>query len=208
MLIVAVHRAGEGDFDGSAAVAERCCGLLAGDANIDAHFERAPELHGSAWPFARARTELCYAERLRRAGQRVDARVQLRAALETFERLGARPWAERAASELRATGERIARRAPTAAEQLTPQELQIALTVARGATNREAGAALLLSPKTIEAHLGRVYRSSACARAPNSRTRCATRSLPLERNPMRAGSGQPSRSPAARRPRSIRGDLP
>ena len=30
--------------------------------------------------------------------------------------------------------------------------------VASGATNREAGARLFLSPKTIEAHLGRIYR--------------------------------------------------
>lgn len=52
----------------------------------------------------------------------------------------------------------LRRRDPSAAERLTPQELQIALVVARGATNREAGAALFLSPKTIEAHLGRVYR--------------------------------------------------
>jgi len=34
----------------------------------------------------------------------------------------------------------------------------VALVVARGATNREAGAQLFLSPKTIETHLGRVYR--------------------------------------------------
>jgi DNA-binding CsgD family transcriptional regulator len=47
---------------------------------------------------------------------------------------------------------------PSAAGQLTPQELQVALVVGQGATNREAGAALFLSPKTIEAHLGRIYR--------------------------------------------------
>jgi DNA-binding CsgD family transcriptional regulator len=132
--------------------------VVAGDDEFDAAFAQALELHGSVWPFARARTELCYGERLGRAGRRVQARVQLRAALETFERLGARPWADRAHGELRTTGERLARRDPTAAEQLTPQELQIALTVARGATNREAGTALFLSPKTIEFHLGRVYR--------------------------------------------------
>ena len=43
-------------------------------------------------------------------------------------------------------------------EELTPQELQIALHVARGMTNREVGAALFLSHKTIEFHLGRIYR--------------------------------------------------
>jgi DNA-binding CsgD family transcriptional regulator len=44
------------------------------------------------------------------------------------------------------------------AEQLTPHELQIALLVAQGMTNREAAAALFLSPKTIEYHLGQIYR--------------------------------------------------
>ena len=157
-LMTAVVHAGDGDFEGCAAVVERCRALVAGEDEFDARFGRALKLHGGGWPFARARTQLCYGERLRRAGRRIDARAQLRTALETFERLGARPWAERASDELRATGERIARRDPTASERLTPQELQIALTVARGATNREAGAALFLSPKTIEFHLGRVYR--------------------------------------------------
>jgi DNA-binding CsgD family transcriptional regulator len=60
--------------------------------------------------------------------------------------------------ELAASGETARRRDPYAAEQLTPQELQVALVVARGATNKEAGARLFLSPKTIETHLGRVYR--------------------------------------------------
>ena len=50
------------------------------------------------------------------------------------------------------------RGSPTAAEQLTPQELQVALEVARGSTNREAAAAQFLSPKTIELHLRDVYR--------------------------------------------------
>ena len=56
------------------------------------------------------------------------------------------------------SGETARRRDPYAAEQLTSQELQVALVVARGATNKEAGADLFLSPKTIETHLGRVYR--------------------------------------------------
>jgi len=41
---------------------------------------------------------------------------------------------------------------------LTSQELQVALIVARGSTNREAAAALFLSPKTVEFHLGNTYR--------------------------------------------------
>ncbi len=117
------------------------CVALADDA-LDHAFETALDAHDhEPSAFERARTELCYGERLRRAGQRRRAREQLRSALETFERLGARPWAERARIELRATGEHLRRRDPTAAERLTPQELQIALLVAEGLTNRDVGAA-------------------------------------------------------------------
>ena len=106
-----------------------------------------------------ARTQLCYGERLRRTRRRVDARVYLRQAIDGFSWAGAERWAERAATELRASGETAVRRPdPSAAEQLTPQELQVAHAVATGATNREVGAQLFLSPKTIEAHLSRIYR--------------------------------------------------
>jgi len=110
---------------------------------------------------AGARTELARGERPRRRKARAEAREPLRAALETFERLGARLWAERARNELRATGVAATgeREAVTpVAELLTPHELQVALTVARGATNREAAAALFVSPKTVEHHLGQIYR--------------------------------------------------
>jgi ATP/maltotriose-dependent transcriptional regulator MalT len=141
------------------AAAGRCRGLLAADDDVEDRFRRALELHTRLpTPFERARTEFCLGERLRRARHRRDARVPLRSALETFERLGATPWSERARAELAASGETARRHDPYAAEQLTPQELQVALVVARGATNKEAGASLFLSPKTIETHLGRVYR--------------------------------------------------
>ena len=137
------------------AAAARCRGLLEED--YEPRFEEALELHARAvMPFERARTELCYGERLRRARRRAEARGQLHAALETFERLGAQPWANRARNELRATGE-TARRDRPASDELTLQELQVALRVAQGATNREAAAALFLSPKTVEAHLSRIY---------------------------------------------------
>jgi DNA-binding NarL/FixJ family response regulator len=64
---------------------------------------------------------------------------------------------ERARRELRATGETAHRRAESGSENLTLQEPQVALKVAAGATNREVAAALFLSPKTIEVHLGRIY---------------------------------------------------
>jgi DNA-binding CsgD family transcriptional regulator len=140
-------------------IAARCGGILAGDREFDGHFRRALELHPPEDDvFARARTQLCFGERLRRAGRRVDARAQLRAALETFERLGAKRWDERARTELRASGERLRRREAHEGEELTPQELQIALQVAEGKSNRDVGASLFLSHKTIEFHLGRIYR--------------------------------------------------
>jgi DNA-binding CsgD family transcriptional regulator len=108
--------------------------------------------------FSRARTQLLFGERLRRAGQRIRAREELRAALTTFERLGAEPWVARARAELRASGETLRRRRADVADELTPQELQIALQAAEGKTNKEIGAALFLSHKTVEFHLGRVYR--------------------------------------------------
>ncbi|HET7855592.1 MAG TPA: AAA family ATPase [Gaiellaceae bacterium] len=141
------------------AAAARCRGLLASDDEFEESFAPAIELHArTPTPFEQARTELCLGERLRRSRRRTDARVPLGAALETFERLGAEPWAERARVELAASGEAARRPHTSASNQLTPQELQVALAVGKGATNREAGAALFLSPRTVETHLGRIYR--------------------------------------------------
>ncbi len=148
----------------------RARGML--DDDFDPWFELAYARHGvGASPFELGRTELCHGERLRRARRVREARERLRAALERFEALGAAPWAARARSELRAAGAAVAP-APTAVSRaLTPQELEVALAVAKGATNREVAAALYVSPKTIEVHLSRVYRKLDV----RSRTELATR---------------------------------
>jgi DNA-binding CsgD family transcriptional regulator len=141
------------------AAAARCHGLLTVDEDFERWFEQALDLHqGLPAPFERARTEQCYGERLRRAGRRTRARTPLRSAHAAFDALGAAPWSERAHAELRATGETVRRRRRSAADHLTPQEIQVALLVAGGATNREAAGALFVTPKTIEFHLGRIYR--------------------------------------------------
>ena len=133
--------------------------LLADEGVLDDGFAEALRLcTDSVSPFERARTELVYGERLRRAGRRLDSREQLRAALDEFERLGASSWAERAREELRASGETARKRDPALVDELTPRELEIALQVADGGTNKEVAARLFLSPKTVELHLGRVYR--------------------------------------------------
>jgi DNA-binding CsgD family transcriptional regulator len=78
--------------------------------------------------------------------------------LSYFDRNGAEPWAEQARAELRASGEVPSGHTNGSLRSLTAQELQVALTVAQGITTREAAAALFLSPKTIEFHLGNTYR--------------------------------------------------
>ncbi len=139
--------------------ATRCRALLVdADAAAEAGFQEALLLHKSASAFERARTELCFGEQLRRRGHRRDSRMHLGAALQGFEASGATPWAERARTELRASGLTLRRRQPTAPEQLTPRELQIARLVAAGKTNRDVAATLFVTPKTVEFHLTRVYR--------------------------------------------------
>jgi DNA-binding CsgD family transcriptional regulator len=142
----------------SPAVALRCEGLLADEDEFEAVFREAIVQHAPHDPFGLARTRLCLGERLRRAGRRRQARDELRVALDAFEVLGADPWVERARTELRASGERIRRRDAAEPEELTPQELQIALQVADGKTNKEVGSALFISHKTVEFHLHRIYR--------------------------------------------------
>jgi DNA-binding CsgD family transcriptional regulator len=139
--------------------AARSRGLVApADAEADRCFERALELHEATLDvFETARTRLAYGERLRREGRRVDARSQLRPALETFEELGASRWGERAAAELAATGESVRRRGADPRSLLTAQELQVSLLLVEGRTTRETAAALFLSPKTVEYHLRKVY---------------------------------------------------
>ena len=107
---------------------------------------------------APALTQLCLGERLRRAKRQNDARAPLRSALETFDRLGAAPWSAQARAGLAAAGERPSSLPDRSLHTLTAQELQVALVVASGATNKEASASLFLSPKTVEFHLGKAYR--------------------------------------------------
>ncbi|GEK23252.1 AAA family ATPase [Cellulomonas xylanilytica] len=142
----------------SLARAARAAGLTCPDADVDVCFPVALAYHQhTPDDFEAARTELAYGSRLRRLKRRVDARPHLRAALAAFERLGAVPWADQAAAELRATGETAQRRTTTGLDHLTPQELQVARMLAAGRTTRETGAALFLSPKTIEYHRRNVY---------------------------------------------------
>ncbi|MCR2793179.1 AAA family ATPase [Microbacterium sp. zg.Y625] len=105
-----------------------------------------------------ARAHLLYGEWLRREGRRREAREELRTAHDMLTDMGAVGFAERAAKELRATGEHPRARNAPPSTALTEHELQIARAVATGATSREVAAMLFLSPRTIEAHLRTIFR--------------------------------------------------
>jgi len=139
--------------------AERALAMTSdGDDEAAAHFDTALTHHASTLDaYEAARTRLAYGAALRRRRQRVAARPHLRAALETFDRLGAEPWARTAAGELDATGETPQRRGAGRTAVLTAQELQIARLLAGGKTTRETAAAMFLSPKTVEYHLRHAY---------------------------------------------------
>ncbi|MGH2456415.1 MAG: LuxR C-terminal-related transcriptional regulator, partial [Candidatus Limnocylindria bacterium] len=140
------------------ATAARCRGLLAA-ARSDLVFavealESALVLHDAgAQPFERARTLLALGGVRRRAKQKRQAREALSDALDAFESLGARLWAEKARHELDQIG---GRRSEGAA--LTATEQQLAGLVARGLSNREVAASLYVTVHTVEGHLTTIYR--------------------------------------------------
>jgi len=121
------------------------------------HLEAIDHLGRSLVVVLHARAQLSYGEWLRRQNRRVDARIQLKAALNAFDTMGARGFAERARRELLATGETVRRRAADARDSLTPQEAQIARLAARGQSNSDIAAQLYLSHRTVEWHLHKVF---------------------------------------------------
>ena len=137
----------------------RARGILADPANAGAHFAAAlADRAGEQWPFERAQLRLDYGEWLRRQRRINEAKPELVLALDTFRRLGAKSWVQRAEAELRASGVAATspQHTPDMLAGLTPQQRQIVRLAAAGLTNREIGDRLLLSPRTVASHL---YRS-------------------------------------------------
>ena len=104
-----------------------------------------------------ARTHLLFGEWLRRENRRTDARHQLHAAYDLFTAIGAEGFAERARSELLASGEKVRKREFETYHQLTPQEEHIVRLARDGRTNSEIAAELFLSTRTVEWHMRKVY---------------------------------------------------
>jgi len=138
----------------------RARGLLADPADAGPYFA-APlaDSAGSTWPFERAQLQLDYGEWLRRQRRINDAKPVLGDALETFRRLGAAPWTQRAEAERRACG--VTAQVPSAAgdalDGLTRQQREVVILAGRGLTNGEIADRLFLSPRTVASHLYRSY---------------------------------------------------
>ena len=142
---------------GALAACARCRGLLLlARGEIDSALEALAsslELYRSVTePLGLARTLLVLGAIERRRLHRRAARETLGAALAQFEHLGARLWANAARAELARIGGRVA-----SPDALTPTEERVAALVAEGRTNREVGAILVVSERTVEGHLSRIY---------------------------------------------------
>ncbi|MDQ1455498.1 MAG: hypothetical protein QOH28_1118 [Actinomycetota bacterium] len=141
------------------AAALRCRALVVTDDTAESMFVRALELHRQTMgAFEEARTRLHFGEWLLTRDRRRDARRQLASANTTFERLGATPWAARVISQMDTSDEQPSPTSPSWHAGLTPQELQVAIAIANGESNKEAAATLFVSTKTVEFHLSNVYR--------------------------------------------------
>lgn len=148
---------GEGVSPRLRALLHRARGLLADPGSAEPHFRAAlDDPFTEHWPFERAQASLDLAEWLRRQRRVAEARAPLAEALETFRRLGAEPWTERARTESRAAGVDLGASTSDALADLSPQQQQIIRLAARGLSNREIGERLFISPRTVGSHL---YRS-------------------------------------------------
>jgi DNA-binding CsgD family transcriptional regulator len=147
--------------DWALGIEARCHALVLADGNDPAAEERYTEsidrLGRTRIATHLARSRLLYGEWLRREKRRIDARAQLRAALEMFTSMGAAGFAGRAERELAATGERVRKRDVRPVVELTPQEAQIARLASDGQSNPKIAAQLFLSPRTVEYHLHKIF---------------------------------------------------
>jgi DNA-binding CsgD family transcriptional regulator len=140
-------------------VALRVLGMVeGGESGIERLRESVRVLCDSPSKLDLAHTEVELGAALRRANHRVEAREQLRPVLELTEGWGAEALAEKAREELGATGARPRRAVLSGVDSLTASEKRVARMAADGLSNPEIAQRLFVTRKTIEFHLGQVYR--------------------------------------------------
>jgi DNA-binding CsgD family transcriptional regulator len=161
--------------------------LLADGAAAQGHFLEALSVAGGDdVPFERARVQLGYGQWLHRERRDREARPHLTAAAHVFRRLAAGPWQEAATRELRAAGVRADSSPADALSRLSPSERQVVLLAANGLTNPEIAARLLVSPRTIGAHLYHAFAKLGVS----NRTQLAAFAPPSARLSSRHGFSQ------------------
>jgi DNA-binding CsgD family transcriptional regulator len=139
-------------------VGARSRALVSEGDNADNLYREAIErLTHTRLPLELARAHLLYGEWLRRERRRLDARDQLRTALEMFTGMGTEAFAGRAERELLATGEHAHKRTVETHDELTTQEAQVARLARDGLSNAEIGARLFISQHTVAYHLRKVF---------------------------------------------------
>jgi DNA-binding CsgD family transcriptional regulator/tetratricopeptide (TPR) repeat protein len=144
--------------DWARGIEARSRALLSDDSAAEQHYREAiVRLGRTRIRGELARARLLYGEWLRRQNRRADAREQLRAAHDAFAAMGMDAFADRAASELVATGEPVRKRSAEAPSRLTPQEAQIARLAREGLSNADIAARLFISHRTVEWHLSNIF---------------------------------------------------
>jgi DNA-binding CsgD family transcriptional regulator/tetratricopeptide (TPR) repeat protein len=154
--------------------------LLAAPEDAEKFFLQGLGPAAKKWPFLRARLLLAYGGWLRRQRRSANARAPLREARDVFDALGASPWSDRAREELRASGETSRRRTEQVWEKLTPQELHIAQLGVEGLSNKEIGARLYLSHRTVGYHLHRIFSKTGITSRSGLRSILASISHPAQ----------------------------
>jgi ATP/maltotriose-dependent transcriptional regulator MalT len=149
------HRCGS---DWALGVEARSRALVASGDTADAlHQEAIDRLDRSPVRSEAARAHLLYGEWLQREDRRAEAQEHLHTAHDAFLAMGADVFADRAARELAAVGVHVRKHTVEASPELSTQEAVIAGLAAEGRTNQEISAAVFLSTRTVEWHLGKVY---------------------------------------------------
>ena len=140
-------------------VALRVAGVVERGRRGETHLREAVELLAGAdagLEHARAQSDL--GALLRRANRRTEAREVLREALDYAHRARAKPLAQHAETELRATGARPRRVVLTGLDSLTASERRVAEFASREMTNREIAQELFVTARTVEGHLTSIFR--------------------------------------------------